>query len=158
MKHEMIIADLSVDGILGLDFLVKHKAVIDIGMQQISIYGSEHPIKLEGCATSNDVGVVHGVSVPPRTQPRVDEHVCTSPDEGLSTKIGKIGHSYEKRKVKAKTLCPKYAPVSKTDGNKVKHKMETDIHTPVKTASRRLPFHMPKQQSDESVWIKRESG
>jgi hypothetical protein len=45
MKHEMIIADLSVDGILGLDFLIKHKAVIDIGMQQISICGRRHPIK-----------------------------------------------------------------------------------------------------------------
>jgi hypothetical protein len=30
MKHEMIVADLSVDGILGLDFLVKHEAVIHV--------------------------------------------------------------------------------------------------------------------------------
>jgi hypothetical protein len=156
MKHEMIIADLSVDGILGLDFLVKHKAIIDIGMQQISICGSEHPVKLEGCATSYDVAIVHGVSVPSRTQLRVDEHVCTSPEGGLPTRIGKMGHSYQKGKVKAKTLCPKYAPVSKTDGNKVKHKMETDTHTLVKTASRRLLFHMPKVPSNESVWIKRE--
>jgi hypothetical protein len=51
-KYEMIMADLSVDGILGLDFLVKHKAVIDIGMQQISICGREHTIKLEGCGIS----------------------------------------------------------------------------------------------------------
>jgi hypothetical protein len=58
MKH-----DLPVDGILDLDFLVKHKAVIDMGKQQISICGREHPIKLEGCATSYDVAVEHGVSV-----------------------------------------------------------------------------------------------
>jgi hypothetical protein len=41
MKPEMIVADLSVDGI-------QHKAVIDIGRQQISICDREHPIKLEG--------------------------------------------------------------------------------------------------------------
>jgi hypothetical protein len=88
MSHEMIIADLSVDGILGLDFLVKHKAVIDIGKQQISISGRENPIQLEGCATSYNVAVVHGVSVTSRTQPRVDELVCTSPGGELPKKIG----------------------------------------------------------------------
>jgi hypothetical protein len=157
----MIIADLSVDGILGLDFLVKHKAVIDIGKQQISICGRENPIKLEGCATSYDVAVVHGVSVTSRTQPRVDEHVCTSPDGELPKKIGKIGHTYEKQKVKVKNLPLKYAPVSTTDGNrggiaKVKDKMETDIHTHVKTAFRRLPFQKQKVPRNESVWIERE--
>jgi hypothetical protein len=145
----MIIANLSVDGILGLDFLVKHKAVIDIDMQQISIYGRKHPIKLEGCAVSYDVAIVHGVSVSPKTQPMVEDHVCTSPSGGHQTKVRKIGHTYGKDKVKVKNLSLKYVQVSMTDGNrgraaKVKDKMWTDTQAHVKTASRRLPFQKQK--------------
>jgi hypothetical protein len=60
-----------------------------------------------------------------------------------------------------KNLPLKYAPVSTTGGNrggiaKVKDKMETDIHTHVKTASRRLPFQKQKVPRNESVWIERE--
>jgi hypothetical protein len=94
MNHKMIIADLSVDRILGLDFLVKHKAVIDMGKQQISICGREHPIKLEGCTTSYDVAVVHRMSLTSRTQPKIG---------GLSTKIRKTGCTHEKDKVNVKT-------------------------------------------------------
>jgi hypothetical protein len=131
MSHEMIIADLSVDGILGLDFLVKHEVVIDTGRQQISICGREHPIKLEGCATSYSLAIVHGVSVLPREQPMVKDHTCTSPGRGLLTKIRTTGHTYEKDKVKVKHLPLKYVPVSTTDGKRGrtdKDKMETNTH------------------------------
>jgi hypothetical protein len=50
MNHEMIIADLSVDGILGLDFLVKYEAIINIRTHKVEISGIEHPIQLEGMA------------------------------------------------------------------------------------------------------------
>ena len=159
MSHEMIIADLSVDGIFGLDFLVKHEAVIDTGRQQISICGREHPIKLEGCATSYGLAIVHGVSVSPREQPMVKDHACTSPGRGLLTEIRTTGHTYEKDKVKVKLLPLKYVPVSTTDGKRGrtdKDKMETNTHVSMKTASRRLPFHMQKVKGKESVWIERE--
>jgi hypothetical protein len=144
MSHEMIIADLSVDGILGLDFLVKHEAVIDTGRQRISICGREHPIKLEGCATSYGLGIVHGVSVSPREQPMVKDHIYTSPGRGLLTKIRTTGCAHEKDKIKVKNLPLKYTPVSTTDGKRsraarVKDKIETNTHASM-TASRRLPF------------------
>jgi hypothetical protein len=159
MSHKMIIADLSVDGILGLDFLVKHEAVIDTGRQQMSICGRDHPIILEGCATPYGVAIAHGVSVSPRTQPMAD-HICTSGDGGRPMKIRKTSCSSEKHKVKVKNLPLKYEPVSTTNGNsgraaRVKEKMETSTHASM-TASRRLPCHMPKVPSHESVWIKRE--
>ncbi|XP_056006949.1 uncharacterized protein LOC130050723 [Ostrea edulis] len=90
LQHEMIIADITVDGILGLDFLVRHKAVIDMCLHQISISGTEHPIKLEGSASSYKVAIVHRVTVPPRSELMVEGQICTGSDGGLPTQAGLI--------------------------------------------------------------------
>jgi hypothetical protein len=85
----------------------------------------------------------------------------TQPKIGLPTKIRKTGCTHKKDKVKVKNLPQKYAPVSTNDGNRgraarIKDNMKTETHRFMKTASRRLPFDMPKVPSDESVGIKRE--
>jgi hypothetical protein len=90
----------------------------------------------------------------------VENQICTSPDEGPPAENRKTGHTCEKDKVKLKHLPLKYmyVSVSTNDGNKgriTKDKTETNTHASM-TASRRLPFHMPKVPSDESVWVKRE--
>jgi hypothetical protein len=46
MSHEMIIADMSVDGILGLEFLIKYEAIINMRAHKVEISGMEHPIQL----------------------------------------------------------------------------------------------------------------
>lgn len=68
LQQEMNVADLTADGILGLDFLVRHEAVINMRMLQISISGIEHPIQLEGSASSYKVAIIHRVTVPPRSE------------------------------------------------------------------------------------------
>lgn len=106
LQQEMIVADLTVDGILGLDFLVRHEAVINMRMHQISISGIEHPIQLEGSASYYKVAIIHRVTVPPRSELVVEGQIRASSDGGLPTKAGLIEPSekFQNSCMLAKTL------------------------------------------------------
>ena len=68
MHHEMIVADVSVDGILGLDFLIKHEAIVNLRTRKVEIAGIEHPIQLEGTAHEYKVALVRRIIIPPRSE------------------------------------------------------------------------------------------
>nr|XP_034331590.1 uncharacterized protein LOC117690875 [Crassostrea gigas] len=79
--QDMIVADISVYGILGLDFLVKHKAIIS---------GIEHLIQLEGTAQEYKIALINRVVIPPRSEILNEGKICAGPDGGFPVKIGLI--------------------------------------------------------------------
>ena len=90
LHHEMIVADITLDGILGLDFLVKHRAIINMRTQNLCVDGLQHPIQLEGSAEKYKVAVIHRVVIPPRAELLVEGKVCADPDGGLPSKAGLV--------------------------------------------------------------------
>lgn len=45
---QIIISDITVDGIIGLDFMTEHKCLLDIPSKVLSIGGEKHSLLLEG--------------------------------------------------------------------------------------------------------------
>lgn len=88
--QEMIVADISVDGILGLDFLVKHKAIINMRTHKVAISGIEHLIQLEGTAQEYKIALINRVVIPPRSEILAEGKICAGPDGGFPVKIGLI--------------------------------------------------------------------
>jgi hypothetical protein len=98
MSHEMIIADLSVDGILGLDFFVKYEAIINMRTHKVEISGIEHSIHLEGMAHEYKIALVNRVVIPPRSKIMIEGKICAGLDGGLPVKIGLAKPSEKFRK------------------------------------------------------------
>ncbi|XP_055998786.1 uncharacterized protein LOC125664117 [Ostrea edulis] len=92
LQQEMIVADIFVDGILGLDFLVKHEAIINIRTHKVAISGIEHPIQLEGTAHEYKIALVNRVVIPPppRSEVMAEGKICAGPDGGFPVKIGLV--------------------------------------------------------------------
>ena len=90
LQHDMIIADISVDGILGLDFLTKHKAIINLRNHQIDISGIQHSLQLEGTAHEYKVALVRRIVVPPRSEIITEGAICPGPDGGYPVKVGLV--------------------------------------------------------------------
>ncbi|XP_052680304.1 uncharacterized protein LOC128161104 [Crassostrea angulata] len=86
--QEMIVADISVDGILGLDFLVKYKAIINMRTHKVSISGIEHLIHLEGTAPEYKIALINRVVILPRSEILTEGKICAGPDGGFPVKIG----------------------------------------------------------------------
>lgn len=84
--QEMIVAD----GILGLDFLVKHKAIINMRTHKVAISGIEHLIQLEGTAQEYKIALINRVVIPPRSEILAEGKICAGPDGGFPVKIGLI--------------------------------------------------------------------
>ena len=90
LEQDFIVANVNVDGILGIDFLSKHKCVIDIERLVISVLGTEHKLRLEGMSTSYKISLVNRISMPPRAEVIVKGKICASDDGRLPSRIGMI--------------------------------------------------------------------
>ena len=86
-EQDVIIADIHEDGILGMDFLLKHKCIINLQTRAISIPGME-PIKMERTAGGHNQAMVRSVSMHPLSEAPV-ERTYTA-DEGLSAEPRKV--------------------------------------------------------------------
>ena len=82
--QDLIIADIHEDGILGMDFLLKHKCIINLQTRAISIPGME-PIKMEKTTGNHMLAMVRRVNMQPVSEPPAH----WTGDEGLSAEIGK---------------------------------------------------------------------
>ena len=83
--QDLIIADIHEDGILGMDFLLKHKCIINLQTRAISIPGME-PIKMEKTAGNHMLAMVRRVNMQPVSEARAD----WTGYEGLSAEVGKV--------------------------------------------------------------------
>ena len=83
--QDLIIADIHEDGILGMDFLLKHKCIINLQTRAISIPGME-PIKMEKTAGNHMFAMVRRVNMQPVSEARSD----WTGNEGLSAEVGKV--------------------------------------------------------------------
>ena len=84
LTQDLIIADIHEDGILGMDFLLKHKCIINLQTRAISIPGME-PIKVEKTTGNHMLVMVRRVNMQPVSEAPAD----WTGDEGLSAEIGK---------------------------------------------------------------------
>ena len=88
--QDMIIADIHEDGILGMDFLLKHKCIINLETRAISIPGMD-PIKMERTAGNHLEAMVRRVSMQPVAEAPVERTYAA--DEGLSAEAQKEKHN-----------------------------------------------------------------
>ena len=86
-EQDVIIADIHEDGILGMDFLLKHKCIINLQTRAISIPGME-PIKMERTAGGHNQAMVRSVSMQPLSEAPVERNYAA--DEGLSAEPQKV--------------------------------------------------------------------
>ena len=86
-EQDVIIADIHEDGILGMDFLLKHKCIINLKTGAISIPGME-PIKMERTAGGHNQAMVRSVSMQPLSEAPVERTYAA--DEGLSAEPRKV--------------------------------------------------------------------
>ena len=47
-QRKMVVADISVDGILGLDFMNGYNTILNVSEKTLSINGERHSLELEG--------------------------------------------------------------------------------------------------------------
>ena len=65
LQHSLVIADIRVDGILGMDFLKKHNCVINLQKGTLSVSGIEHlVVKSDGLSKQHKVSAVSRHSLP----------------------------------------------------------------------------------------------
>ena len=83
-------ADISVDGILGLDILVKHEAIINLHTHKVDISGMENPMQLEGTAQEYNIALVKRVVIPPRSEVMAECKKCAGLVEGFPVHIGLV--------------------------------------------------------------------
>ncbi|KAK3083976.1 hypothetical protein FSP39_006179 [Pinctada imbricata] len=88
--QEAIIADVNVDGILGMDFLRANDCIINIQRGIITILNEEHRIYFEGLRGCYRVTVAETVSLPPASEVIVPGLLCKSEDGCLPAKSGII--------------------------------------------------------------------
>ena len=86
----LVVAEMSVDGILGLDFLNKHDSVVDIAKRKLIIGSYEVPMFSEGSIGCCRVSVSETCSIPPRTEMIVYGDVHMPYRENIPTGYGLI--------------------------------------------------------------------
>ena len=86
--QNVIVAELNVDGILGMDFLVENQCIINLQTHALSISGMDHPIRMEGTARTYKVAVVNRISLQPMSETIVEGTLCPAEDGGLPFKAG----------------------------------------------------------------------
>lgn len=64
LQHEILVADIYVDVILGLDFLVKYEVILNMRTQKVAIWGIGHPIQFEDMANKYKIAQVNRRVVP----------------------------------------------------------------------------------------------
>ena len=93
--QDVIIADLNVDGILGMDFLVKHRCIINFYTGLVSIPGIEQPIKMQRPARTHPEAVVNIVSQQTSSQGTDVGTACGADYGELKAMTGKVQHPVE---------------------------------------------------------------
>ena len=88
--QDVIIADLTVDGILGMDFLVKHRCIINFYTGLVSIPGIEQPIKMQRPAGTHHEPVVNRVSLHTSSLGTDAGSACGADNDQLQAKAGKV--------------------------------------------------------------------
>ena len=76
LQQEMIVADISVDGILGLDFLMKHGAIIHLHTNRVDISWIKNLMQLEGTAQEYKIALVNRVVIPPKSEVTAEGKIC----------------------------------------------------------------------------------
>ena len=87
-RQEVIISDINVDGILGIDFLKSRDCVINLGTGKILISGEEYQIHVEGLTSCYRITVAETVSLPPRSEMIISGTLCKPEDGCLPVKAG----------------------------------------------------------------------
>ena len=85
-----IVTDLSVDAILGLDFLMENKCVIDMTAMELRIDGTAIPLIKRGYIGCYRIATTETVHVPPRSEIVTSCGVCTTSKEQIAAGIGLI--------------------------------------------------------------------
>ena len=86
----LVVAEMSVDGILGLDFLNKHDSIVDIAKRKLTIGSHEVPMFSEGSIGCYRVSVSETCRIPPRTEMIVYGDVHMPYRENIPTGYGLI--------------------------------------------------------------------
>ena len=136
--QDVIIADLTVDGILGMDFLVKHRCIINFHTGLVHIPGIEHPIKMERPTRTHREPVVNEVGL--QTQPQgMDAGTACGADNGeLQARTGKVRFPIETNEGE-NILCGTDDYQDSTRSLKMKLKLKTSrqAHSGIRTHKRR---------------------
>ncbi|XP_056017492.1 uncharacterized protein LOC130053875 [Ostrea edulis] len=85
-----IVTNLSVDAILGLDFLIRNKCVIDMSAMELRIDGTPIPLVKKGYIGCYRIATAATVHIPPRSEIVTSCDVCTSNKEQITDGIALI--------------------------------------------------------------------
>ena len=88
--QDVIIADLTVDGILGMDFLVQHRCIINFHTGVVYIPGIEQPIKMQRPAGTHQEPVVNRISLQTSSQGTDAETACGADNDQLHVRTGQV--------------------------------------------------------------------
>ena len=66
--HDVVIADISTEGILGLDFLKQHKCLVDVSLGKLYVGGMEHELQLQGHLGCFNVSLKETITIPPMSE------------------------------------------------------------------------------------------
>jgi len=95
VRHRVIVADITPDVLIGIDFLRSHGCQIDFGRNVLSAGGRDVPLE----PTSNKypsvcrVHLAHSVTVPPYAQVLVPAQIHANADESVPTSAGYVSPS-----------------------------------------------------------------
>jgi predicted aspartyl protease len=84
-QRKVIIADITVDGILGLDFMNENQTVLNISEKMLTINGESHHLKLESKLGCYRMVSAESFVVPPRSEMVAFCDVCVPTGESLPT-------------------------------------------------------------------------
>ena len=84
--QEVVVADVNFEGVLGLDFMKKHRCVVDIIKGTFKIGRQMVPMQQEGWFGCYKIALGETINIPPRTEIIVNGTICT-PD-GMSRPTG----------------------------------------------------------------------
>lgn len=171
VEHEVWFADIQNEGIIGFDFLSKHRC--NISLETFELITGKYIILLQTSVSGSNfcrVLIHESTTIPPNTEVvniETETHqisTCSAKnDSGPSDLPPHLEKLFEnscqeldhKQQQKLKELLCNYANIfskSPTDigrTNLVKHKIETGNHKPVRQPPRRIPFSKRKEVQKE---------
>ncbi|XP_061194780.1 uncharacterized protein LOC133202936 [Saccostrea echinata] len=85
---EVVLTELTVDVILGLDFLIGNKCVVDLTTQILEVNGKPSPLNKAGHIGCYRVAVAKTIHIPPRSEIVTNCNVCIPDKEPLPRGLG----------------------------------------------------------------------
>ena len=84
-QRKMVVADISVDGILGLDFMNGYNTILNVSEKTLSINGERHSLELEGRLGCYRVVASESFTISPRSEVVAYCEVCVPPGNIFSS-------------------------------------------------------------------------